>query len=68
MFHFRAGNNLIAVGNLIIYILRNEVTDKFKVKLIEETLSLNSLYDDYQVSMRAYGYKLLLAYLFKIRL
>ncbi|XP_073944203.1 Bardet-Biedl syndrome 9 isoform X3 [Choristoneura fumiferana] len=44
----RAGNTVTAVGNLIVHILKNATPDTLKIKLIEEMLALNSLYEDYQ--------------------
>ncbi|XP_013181955.1 PREDICTED: uncharacterized protein LOC106128209 [Papilio xuthus] len=44
----RAGNTLVAIGRLIICILRNSSTDTLKVVLIEEMLSLDLLHDDCQ--------------------
>ncbi|KAM3963566.1 Bardet-Biedl syndrome 9 [Aphomia sociella] len=44
----RSGTTLSAVGHLIIHILKQTTPDNFKVKLIEEMLSLNSLYELYQ--------------------
>ncbi|CAG5012414.1 unnamed protein product [Parnassius apollo] len=41
----RAGCTLAAIGNLIVCILRNISTDTFKVSLIEEMLSLDSLHN-----------------------
>ncbi|XP_053625043.1 protein PTHB1 [Plodia interpunctella] len=44
----RAGGNLASVGHLIIYILKRATQDEFKIKLIEEMLALDTLYDLYQ--------------------
>ncbi|KAJ8725530.1 hypothetical protein PYW08_003713 [Mythimna loreyi] len=44
----RAGNALAAVGNLTIYLLKQSARDEFKVTLIEEMMSLSSLYELYQ--------------------
>ncbi|CAH1646180.1 unnamed protein product [Spodoptera littoralis] len=44
----RAGSALSAVGNLIIYLLKQFTRDELKVTLIEEMMSLSSLYEDYQ--------------------
>ncbi|KAI5636293.1 protein PTHB1 [Phthorimaea operculella] len=44
----RAGENLTAIGRLLIFLFRQSISDSFKVKLIEEMLTLGSLYEDYQ--------------------
>ncbi|CAH0406587.1 unnamed protein product [Chilo suppressalis] len=44
----RAGCTLVAMGRLLIYIFKQSSLESFKMKLVEETLCLNSLYDDYQ--------------------
>ncbi|XP_049866625.1 protein PTHB1 isoform X2 [Pectinophora gossypiella] len=44
----RVGNSVTAVGRLLIFIFQQTVEDDFKVKLIEEMLTLGSLYYDYQ--------------------
>lgn len=53
-YFFRAGNTVAAIGNLIMHILKNATPDTLKIKLIEEMLALNSLYEDYQVSKKLY--------------
>ncbi|XP_063377929.1 protein PTHB1 [Cydia fagiglandana] len=44
----RASSTVTAVGNLIMRILNHTTPDTFKLKLIEEMLALNSLYEDFQ--------------------
>ncbi|KAL4714089.1 hypothetical protein ACJJTC_008443 [Scirpophaga incertulas] len=43
-----AGSLLTTMGRLIIYIFDQTSLESFKVKLVAETLCLESLYDDYQ--------------------
>ncbi|XP_041976964.1 protein PTHB1 [Aricia agestis] len=43
-----AGNSLCAVGHLVIYILKQMAPDDFKVKLIEEMLSLDTISKQFQ--------------------
>lgn len=38
-----------AIGSIIVYVLKEAVTDKLKVKLIEEMLSLETLNGHFQV-------------------
>ncbi|XP_050344996.1 protein PTHB1 [Nymphalis io] len=45
---FSAGNILRRIGSIIIYILKEKLNDDFKVKLVEEMLSLNTLNDQFQ--------------------
>lgn len=47
---FRAGGALAAVGKLLIILLKQSSKDDFKITLIEEMMSLGSLYENYQVS------------------
>ncbi|CAH0604573.1 unnamed protein product [Chrysodeixis includens] len=44
----RAGSSLTSVGHLIIYILKQFSKDDFKTMLVEEMMSLGSLYEHYQ--------------------
>ncbi|XP_047528167.1 protein PTHB1 [Vanessa atalanta] len=45
---FSAGNILRRIGSIIIYILKEKLNDEFKVKLVEEMLSLHTLNDQFQ--------------------
>lgn len=45
---FRAGGALAAVGKLLIILLKQSSKDDFKITLIEEMMSLGSLYENYQ--------------------
>ncbi|CAH2086656.1 unnamed protein product [Euphydryas editha] len=45
---FRTGNILRRICNIIVHILRENVKDEFKVKLVEEMLSLNTLNEQFQ--------------------
>ncbi|XP_052737741.1 protein PTHB1 isoform X2 [Bicyclus anynana] len=44
----RAGNTMRTIGSLIVYILKEAVSDHLKVKLIEEMLSLETLNGHFQ--------------------
>ncbi|XP_075969383.1 Bardet-Biedl syndrome 9 [Anticarsia gemmatalis] len=44
----RAGSAMTAVGNLVIYLLKQCPRDDLKVTLIEEMMCLSSLYEHYQ--------------------
>ncbi|XP_026758108.2 protein PTHB1 isoform X2 [Galleria mellonella] len=44
----RSSTTLMAIGHLIIHILKQTTPDDFKLKLIEEMLSLNTIYELYQ--------------------
>ncbi|XP_034840649.1 protein PTHB1 [Maniola hyperantus] len=44
----RAGSTLRTIGSLIVYVMKEAVTDNLKVKLIEEMLSLETLNGHFQ--------------------
>ncbi|KAG6450044.1 hypothetical protein O3G_MSEX006378 [Manduca sexta] len=53
----RAGSTLTTIGQLVIYLLKHATRDSFKIKLIEEMMSLNSIYEDHQISIITYTEK-----------